>query len=240
MLAERYYFNEQSNAQKSLGLAPSEDSFSSEQYFSEMMPNRQNNEFQNQLYPNNVCDFHSLATPPMDTFPIYSDKNKGVRSMPPSPLIFPKINPALQMNHPVEMGTNSSMQGHPGFAQMSKPFGMRPQYENVFVKQPYQRSPELNSSVAPHMPGTTSSISSKRLTGRLKFFDETQNYGFFVLDIDNSDLFVHFEDLRKAGLNKEFLKAIRENSAIKFSFNCVTYYGKYSLSKKAINIEYFC
>ncbi len=140
------------------------------------------------------------------------------------------------------MSTGSSMHGHPGLAQMneSKPFGMRPQYENIFVKQPYQRSPELNSSVAPHVSGPTSLLSGKRLTGRLKFFDETQNYGFFVLDIDNSDLFVHIEDLRKAGLSKEFLKAIRENSAIKFSFNCVTYYGKYSLSKKAINIEYYC
>ena len=45
--------------------------------------------------------------------------------------------------------------------------------------------------------------STKRFTGRLKFFDETKNYGFIILDINGQDLFVHFDDLKKAGVSKE-------------------------------------
>jgi len=40
----------------------------------------------------------------------------------------------------------------------------------------------------------------------LKFFDEKKKYGFFVLD-DGSDVFVHLDDLEKAGVTKE----MREN-----------------------------
>jgi cold shock CspA family protein len=45
-----------------------------------------------------------------------------------------------------------------------------------------------------------------RYTGRLKFFDEGKNYGFIVLDTDNSDVFVHADDLQKVGITKEFLR----------------------------------
>lgn len=34
-----------------------------------------------------------------------------------------------------------------------------------------------------------------RYTGRLKFFDDNKNYGFIVLDVDNTDIFVHADDL---------------------------------------------
>lgn len=34
-----------------------------------------------------------------------------------------------------------------------------------------------------------------RFTGRLKFFDEGKNYGFIVCDHDNTDIFVHADDL---------------------------------------------
>ena len=45
--------------------------------------------------------------------------------------------------------------------------------------------------------------SKKQYTGRLKFFDEGKNYGFIVMDVDGKDLFVHYDDLKKAGVNKE-------------------------------------
>lgn len=34
-----------------------------------------------------------------------------------------------------------------------------------------------------------------RYEGYLKFFDEIKNYGFLVMDVDKSDIFVHFDDL---------------------------------------------
>lgn len=43
-----------------------------------------------------------------------------------------------------------------------------------------------------------------RYTGRLKFFDEIKNFGFIIMDNDGRDIFVHYDDLGKANLPKEF------------------------------------
>ena len=59
------------------------------------------------------------------------------------------------------------------------------------------------------------------------------------MDIDSSDLFVHYEDLRKAGMSKEMLKMLKGTPYVKFAFECVSYFGKYNLSRKAVNIEYY-
>jgi len=44
--------------------------------------------------------------------------------------------------------------------------------------------------------------SRERFEGKLKFFDEQKNYGFIVMDKDETDAFVHFDDLRKANISK--------------------------------------
>jgi cold shock CspA family protein len=36
----------------------------------------------------------------------------------------------------------------------------------------------------------------------MKFFDEGKNYGFIIMDADDSDIFVHYDDLQKAGISK--------------------------------------
>lgn len=41
-----------------------------------------------------------------------------------------------------------------------------------------------------------------RVTGRLKFFNEGQSYGFIVSDIDGKDLFFHYDDMKKTNLSK--------------------------------------
>jgi hypothetical protein len=41
-----------------------------------------------------------------------------------------------------------------------------------------------------------------RVTGRLKFFNEGQSYGFILSDIDGKDLFFHFDDMKKTNLSK--------------------------------------
>ena len=73
-------------------------------------------------------------------------------------------------------------------------------------------------------------------TGRLKFFDEAKNYGFIIMDDDGSDIFVHFDDLAKAGVGKEMLRTAKQGNIIRFSFNCMNYIGKYNKSKKAVDL----
>ena len=75
-----------------------------------------------------------------------------------------------------------------------------------------------------------------RKTGRLKFFDEAKNYGFIIMDEDGSDIFVHFDDLAKAGVAKDLLRTAKQGNIIRFSFNCMNYIGKYNKSKKAVDL----
>lgn len=77
---------------------------------------------------------------------------------------------------------------------------------------------------------------TKRSTGRLKFFDQNGNYGFIVVDGLNSDLFVHYDDLSKAGINKDRLMNIRNSEEMRFEFTCLEYDGKYKKSKKAVDL----
>lgn len=78
--------------------------------------------------------------------------------------------------------------------------------------------------------------SQTRYTGRLKFFDEAKNYGFIVMDEDNSDIFVHFDDIAKANITKEYLRTTKLGNVINFSFACMTYIGKYDRSRKAVDL----
>lgn len=80
--------------------------------------------------------------------------------------------------------------------------------------------------------------SQARYAGTLKFFDENKNYGFIVMDNDQSDIFVHFDDLLKANITKEFLKSAKHGNLIRFSFSCMSYIGKYNKSRKAVEIEF--
>ncbi|KAL4444489.1 hypothetical protein ABPG74_016782 [Tetrahymena malaccensis] len=77
----------------------------------------------------------------------------------------------------------------------------------------------------------------RRYMGSLKFFDENKNYGFIVMDDDNRDIFVHYDDLQKAGITKEFLKSSKQGNVIRFSFSCMQYIGKYKQSKKAVELQ---
>ena len=62
--------------------------------------------------------------------------------------------------------------------------------------------------------------SKVRHTGRLKFFDDVKNYGFIILDSDGSDILVHYDDLSKANLPKEFLRTAKKGNLIRLSFCC--------------------
>ncbi len=66
----------------------------------------------------------------------------------------------------------------------------------------------------------------KRYSGHLKYFNELNNFGFLIVDGCTSDVFVHFDDLRKEGLTKEELLRYRSDMMFFFSFRVLNYVGK--------------
>ncbi|CAD8171969.1 unnamed protein product [Paramecium octaurelia] len=95
--------------------------------------------------------------------------------------------------------------------------------------------PPLNNKL--QMTDQKKQLSNPIYTGRLKFFDEQKNYGFIVMDEDKSDIFVHLDDLQKAGVTKEVLKTSKQGSMLRFQFNCMVYVGKYKKSRKAVELK---
>lgn len=121
---------------------------------------------------------------------------------------------------------NQPQYGNPYYQSYAYPPGYAPLYFPVLYqpmpsRTPYQSNDRSNGPV---------------LTGRLKFFEETQNYGFFILDSDNSDLFVHYDELLRAGLTKDLIRLAKVNYT-RFSFKSMKYYGKYDLSQKAVDVH---
>jgi hypothetical protein len=80
---------------------------------------------------------------------------------------------------------------------------------------------------------------NERHDGRLKFFDDKNNYGFLTTLINGvwEDVFVYGTEFQKANINIPLLRASKMSSAFSFKFNIVFYMGKYKKSKKAINLE---
>jgi len=112
------------------------------------------------------------------------------------------------------------------------------------LNQGLEAGPQLARATSQRVSGTEKKKpviieeSQHRYTGRLKFFDEGKNYGFIVMDDDGSDIFVHYDDLHKANINKEFLKSARFGNSIRLSFSCMDYIGKYNRSRKATDIQF--
>ena len=59
-----------------------------------------------------------------------------------------------------------------------------------------------------------------------------------MIDTLNIDLFVHYDDLSKAGLSKEKLMTIKNNYELRFEFTYYEYEGKqHRKSKKAVDLH---
>jgi len=67
----------------------------------------------------------------------------------------------------------------------------------------------------------------------LKVFFEKEDYGFIKVANDR-DIFVHGEDLRKAGISP---KQITEGQEIRVSFALLEFVSHLKQSKKAVDIE---
>lgn len=80
--------------------------------------------------------------------------------------------------------------------------------------------------------------SSSRFLGTLKFFDENKSFGFIIMDINNSEIFFHFDDFDQEGkVSKETLMGYKKGNIIRLSFGCLKYIGRYNISLKAVEIK---
>lgn len=79
--------------------------------------------------------------------------------------------------------------------------------------------------------------SSDRFLGTLKFFDENKSFGFIIMDVNNSEIFFHFDDFEQGGVTKEMLMSYKNGNIIRLSFGCLKYIGKYNISLKAVEIK---
>jgi hypothetical protein len=114
---------------------------------------------------------------------------------------------------------------------------MYPQYETAAYPTEYSNTYfPIYVPIIMSPPVFKMRVKDNLFTGRIKFFDNAQSYGFFTLDCDGSDLFVHYEDFLKAGICKEHIQVAKAINT-RFLFQKVDYYGRHNLSSKATNIK---
>lgn len=111
--------------------------------------------------------------------------------------------------------------------------------------QPYDYFSRSNDKL-PNLNISQSQIKNKplvleescaRFMGTLKFFDENKSFGFIIMDINNSEIFFHFDDFELNGVTKEMLTTYKNGNIIRLSFGCLKYIGKYNISLKAVEIK---
>ncbi|CAD8202055.1 unnamed protein product [Paramecium octaurelia] len=108
---------------------------------------------------------------------------------------------------------------------------------NSLINTPTTQN-DLLQSLNLNLQEGTNILSNIRYFGTLKFYDEARSYGFIIMDMDGSDLFVHCDDLTKAGMSKDFLRTAKHGNIIRFSFLILEYFGKYNKSRKAVDLQF--
>ena len=198
--------------------------------------------------PGTKTMFGGMGTVQSESFHAYMNKPKTMKQEPfvpstkltataeafkPQSKKFPSFYSSQMTSHiaehPMSPPQAPAPPSSPNLMAYVYPQAYTPIYIPIIVQQP---STSRHSSY-PYSAATTS---NELLTGRIKFFDETQNYGFFTLDCNGSDLFVHYDDLLKSGITKEYVQKAKA-TGLRFAFRCVSYYGKYNLSYKAVDIQ---
>lgn len=158
------------------------------------------------------------------------------------PSLMPQINqPQMSMNFDMNMFS-------PGFDNSySFPFPM-PQMpfsnnsgmmSNPMMHQ-NQQMRGMAGLIDPVLPKKKPIIldqTNKRYMGRLKFFDEAKGYGFIIMEDDGSDIFCHYDDFFKAGIDMNILKGAKVGQEVKLSFCCLSYIGRHNKSRKAVDLK---
>ena len=73
--------------------------------------------------------------------------------------------------------------------------------------------------------------------GRVKYFDSIKEFGFIIPDHETKEIFFHFHDVSDDRLNKEILSLSKVGIVIRVVFRIMDYVGKYSQSKKALQVK---
>lgn len=74
----------------------------------------------------------------------------------------------------------------------------------------------------------------KRYKGKMKNFYINRNYGFLIIDEYKEDVFVHYNDLEKAGITYDKIKNLNE---LVLSFEIMEYKIDYETHEKAFNLK---
>lgn len=155
--------------------------------------------------------------------------NQTMPIMTSSPGFNPFFNPSDMMRKNMPSMESYNYGGNKSyFANPMNSFNGAMSYASYLKPQPM-------TAAYPTTPNGV--LESTSNTGRLKFFDEVQNYGFLVVDGEDYDLFVHYDDLKTSKLSRDILRQAKTNYFLQFSFDIVRYTGKYKESKKAVNLK---
>jgi len=75
-----------------------------------------------------------------------------------------------------------------------------------------------------------------RYFGRFKFFNKKRGFGFFIVEELTEEIFCHKDDLIRSGI---YLLIAEESvgKGLIYEFGCLSYFGKYKMSRKAIDIK---
>lgn len=167
--------------------------------------------------------FKELQLP--DSFGSYMEAYKGQYAYPR-----PNVDPYYGQYYPsMQQPTMAASIQVPQMMPGQPPGFYQPSYLPIYIPV------ILQPQAVPTMP--CPGMSNDFVTGRIKFFDGAQNYGFFTLDCNGSDLFVHYDDFLKAGYTKDHIQMAKAMNS-RFAFRRVNYYGKYNLSSKAVDIRF--
>lgn len=157
-------------------------------------------------------------------------------------LISPRANPLVfsKMKRQESSVTRESNQPEP-FPQLSYGRGMCPSMADVHDTLPNIMTLAKYHSVAipsqvdvSRKPQVLEYNSQNRVTGTLKFYDETKKFGFIVADKDGQDIFFHFKDMEQNGIIEDRLI---KNNTQRFSYVEMRYAGRRPDSKKAVDIK---
>jgi cold shock CspA family protein len=73
--------------------------------------------------------------------------------------------------------------------------------------------------------------------GRLKFFNEDNNYGFITIEDTEEDVFVYHDELAKANLSGKDFRVVKDGKKLRVRFQVVSYIGRKGKSKKAVDLK---
>ena len=134
---------------------------------------------------------------------------------------FPFQGPSPMVQTP-QFGNNS------GFSPTGSELPLLQHLSELYLITAKQNSLKLSSSA----------LSGKKTVGRLKFYNDTKEYGFIIMN-DESEIFVHKADLIKQNIDTRYLAYYKNHYEIFMEFSIQEYQGKTKKHRKAVDIQIY-